>query len=268
MKKKINPVGKKYGKLLVLEEVRIPVVSTQKYRCSALQLRCQCDCGQIVMTYKGNVLYGKTTQCHNCQNSHIVIGEKKGSLTVLSRILDAKARNYLCKCDCGSEDTYRSHFLSHGKRICCERCRFPKKFVPKVPKKSRKENLADLNFTKHLRARSSLIGKKRGRLKIIAFSHWEQKKNRRRAYYKAKCKCGTEVIVRDCFAVKSCGCLRRDSAPKGEENHGAVLTNSQAKAIRKFKESNLGYTGRQLANMFGVQEHVISRVLLNKGYKD
>jgi hypothetical protein len=268
MKRIINPIGSKYGKLLVLEEISYSIVSKQKYRNTLLKLKCKCDCGNIVMAFKGNILYGKTTQCRNCQNSHIVLGEKRGSLTILSRVNDEKRRIYLCECDCGSQDNYGSRFLSHGKNLSCKKCKFPKKFGPQIPKKTRKQAIADLNYTKHLRSKSSLIGKKNGRLKIIAFSHWEQKKERRRAYYKAKCKCGNEIIVRDCFAIKSCGCLQRETVPKGQDKHNAKLNSDQVKAIREFKKANVGYTGRQLADMFQVSEHLISNILLNKTYKE
>lgn len=267
MKRRVNPVGKKYGKLLVLEEMSSPIESTQKYRSTLLRLKCQCDCGSIVTVFKGNVLYGKTTQCRECQNSHIVIGEKRGTLTVLSRAFENGPRKYLCKCDCGLEGVYRSWFLENGKKICCEKCRFPKKYEPQIPKKTKKEAIEKTNFDKHLRSRDSLIGKKSGRLKIIAFSHWEQKENRRRSYYRAKCKCGNEVILRDCFAIKSCGCLHKESIRKGEDQKHARLTNKQVLAIREFKSCNIGYTGRQLADMFGVNEAIISNVLSEKTYK-
>lgn len=265
MKRTIDPIGKKYGKLLVLEEISAPIVSTQKYRASILKLKCLCDCGNIVTPFKGNVTTGKTTQCTNCQNSLITLGEKKGSLTVLSRILSEKCTKYLCRCDCGFEYPYSSRFLLHGKNICCKKCKSPKRFLPK---KTRAQSLAITNFNKHLRTRNSVIGKKIGRLKIIAFSHWEQGEIRRRAYYKAKCKCGNVIIVRGCFEVKSCGCLQKDAVLKGEDITQARLTNSQAQAIREFKKSNLGYTNRQLADMFRVGESLISRILLNKSYKE
>lgn len=47
----------------------------------------------------------------------------------------------------------------------------------------------------------------------------------------------------------------------------SILTNSQAAAIREFKKSNVGYTGRQLSHMFDVNETVISKVLREETYK-
>jgi len=264
MKRTVNPVGEKYGKLLVLEEFSEHIDSKQKYRKSFLKLKCQCECGNIVTPFKGNVLYGKTTQCTHCQNSHVNIGDKCGALLVLKREENGK---YLCRCDCGDEDIYNSLFLRKGKKKACDKCKFPKKYSPKSVIKSRKEAFQETNFLKHLKSKKELIGKKNGRLKIIAFSHWEQKGSRRRAFYKAKCKCGNEVIIRDCFAVKSCGCLHKDSMLKGEDQPAAKLTNAQAKAIREFKKSNVGYTQRQIASMFGVTEYSISSIVRGETYK-
>lgn len=268
MKRKNFPIGKTYGKLLVLEEIAIPFNSTQKNRKTLLHLKCRCECGQIVTPFKGNVLYGKTTACKYCQNAHIKIGQKHGSLSVISRDTSMKLSKYVCRCDCGFEDKYNRDFFKKAKKLCCKKCRYPKKYGPQEVKKTRKEAITETNYRKHLKAKSDIIGKKNGKLKIISFSHWEQKESRRRAYYNAKCKCGTLVKIRDVVSVKSCGCLQKKSVPRGEDNPAALLTNSQAKAIREFKASGIGYTGRQLADMFGVTEKTISNVLKNKVYKE
>lgn len=267
MKRKNFPIGKTYGKLLVLEEIAIPFNSTQKNRKTLLHLKCRCECGQIVTPFKGNVLYGKTTSCKYCQNAHIKNGQKHGSLTVISRDTSMKLSKYVCRCDCGFEDKYSPAFFKKAKKLCCKRCRYPKKYEPQEVKKNRKESMAHTNYLKHLKAKRDLIGKKSGRLKIISFSHWEQKASRRRPYYNAKCKCGNMVKIRDVSAIKSCGCLHKDAIPRGEDQPAAKLTNSQVKAIREFKNSGLGYTGRQLGEMFGVTEQVISGILNDKTYK-
>lgn len=266
MKRTIDAVGKKYGNLVVVEEISVPT-TTIKGRSSVLKLKCICECGDILLAYKTNVIHGKTTKCINCANSLIKIGEKIGSLTVLSRTIDGKVRKYICMCDCGYQDKYTARFLLHGKKIACQKCRFFKKFGPKVEKKTRKELLTALNFQKHLRARQSIIGKKNGRLKVIAFSHWENDGKKRRAYYKAKCKCGNEIVRRNILEIRSCGCLQKDSTPKAENQYNAKLTNSQVLAIREMKKCNLGYTGRQLAGMFNVNEQIISKILKGNLYK-
>lgn len=266
MKRTIDPVGKKYGKLLVLEEIRVET-SSIKNRKSILKLKCQCDCGNIILPFKSNVLYGKTTQCSYCQNSDVKMGEKRGSLTIISRVLGEKKTKFLCICECGFQDEYTSRFLLHGKKIACQKCRFFKKFGPKIEKKTRKQALTAINFQKHLRAKQSIIGRKNGRLKVIDFSHWEHDGKRRRSYYKAKCKCGNEIVRKNILEIRSCGCLQKDSVPKAENKHNAKLTNSQVLAIKEMKKSNLGYTGRQFAKMFKVNEQIISKILKGNLYK-
>lgn len=266
MERKVDAIGKKYGKLLVLEEISVPYHGIQKNRRTMIKLKCRCECGEIVITYKGNILYGKTKQCKHCQNAKLKIGDKKGALTILSRAYEGEIRKYLCKCNCGYEDLYRGQFLTRNKNPCCKNCKPPKKIKPIGIKKTRHEAIKETNFKKHLIAKSDLIGKKNGRLKIISFSHWEQKENRRRAYYKAKCKCGNEIIIRGLNNTKSCGCLQKDSSLKGENNGNAKLTNDQANAIREFKKSGLGYTNRQIADIFKINESQVSSILLGKIY--
>lgn len=266
MKRKIDVVGKKFGSLLVLEEIRVPYSIPSENRKSILKLRCQCECGSIIFPFKGNVLGGKTKSCLRCTDSKNLIGKKIGSVTVLRRDLNEDGVVYVCRCDCGSEILYKIRSLIRSAKVCCEKCRFPKKYSPQIPKKSRRESICQTNYLKHLKAKSDLIGKRIGRLKITGFSHWEQIGSRRRAFYKATCKCGNKITFRACSGVKSCGCLKKESASRGENHVGAKLTNSQADAIREFKKSNIGYTQKQIADMFGVSEDAVSKIIREKTY--
>jgi len=266
MKRTVDVVGLKFGKLLVLEEFNAEFIRPQENRKTILKLKCQCECGTIVTVFKSNILYRRTKSCKRCQNAKDLVGKTFGTLTVLKRELSERLTSFLCQCSCGNQQVCRTLFLTKGKNISCDRCLHPKKYAP--PKKSRKESMAETNYLKHIKAKKEIIGKRNGRLKIVSFSHWEQKGSRRRAFYNAKCKCGTMIKIRDRFAIKSCGCLHKDSIPKGEDQSVAKLTNSQVKAIREFKNSGIGYTGRQLGEMFGVSESLISSILRNKTYKE
>lgn len=268
MKKNTCVIGNRFEKLVVLEEFREEYVREKESRKTVLKLKCLCDCGTIFYPYKSNVIQGKTKGCIRCAHHSIVIGEKIGELTVLSRILLEKSSEYLCRCNCGQENIYKSTHLIKRNRYCCDRCRYPKKYAPKPPKKTRKEVMVIVNYMKHTEAVERVIGSKRGKLKFLSFSHWEINKSRRRPYYLAKCKCGKTFTVRIDAGNKSCGCSRKDSMPKGQDHCRSVLTNSQAKAIREFKESNIGYTNVQIAKIFGVTVHIISSVVLGKTYKD
>ena len=265
---KKDVVGTLINNLFVLEEIRIPYVGKQKNRKTVLKIKCRCICGTLFTPYKNNVLTGKTTKCTKCQNSKIKIGNSYGSLKVISRgERSNQGRNYLCLCTCSHQENISSHILLHGRDKRCTHCRFYKKFHPK-PTRPLKVILKERNFETHLKTKSKKIGKKFGRLKIISFSHWEQEITRKRAWYNSICECGNKLIVRGDLGAKSCGCLHKDSCLKGQYSPVALLTKKQVDAIREFKKSNIGYTGRQLSQIFGVHETVISSIILNKTYKD
>jgi hypothetical protein len=268
MKKIINPVGVKYGKLLVLEQIRVPFNGKEKYRKTTLKLKCQCDCGNIFYPFKGNVLSGTTTGCPRCQNCKDLSGGKFGKLHVLRRDLSRKKTSYVCLCDCGTEEVYSYIFLTKGKKIACDRCLHPKKYLPRKTKEEVIKNLIIGNFNKHENSKNSKIGKKIGLLKVIRFSHWKEEKTRRRPYYFCKCRCGNVCCIRGDWDVKSCGCLHKKNILRGESCPISKLTNKQASAIRELYRSGAGYTGRQLANMFGISEHIVSHILNDKSYKN
>lgn len=62
-----------------------------------------------------------------------------------------------------------------------------------------------------------ITGQRRNRLVVLGFDHMRK---RRRSYWKCKCDCGNEVILRkDCFYysyshIKSCGCWKREENRK------------------------------------------------------
>lgn len=266
--KKTDLSGKKIGDLKIINEFRAPYIGKDTHRKSILKLTCECACGKIFYPYKANVTQGKTTKCVNCANCKIKFDTKYGSLTAKKRVgSTTNGVVFLCQCECGEEENISVHILLHGKDKRCTKCRYFKKYSNK-PKITKKESLAIINYKKHISHKEKIIGKKFGRLKIISFSHWQEGIKRRRSWYNAKCKCGNFIKVRTSSDVLSCGCLQKESIPKWENNALAKLTKSQADAIRELKKSEIGYTGRQIASIFGVHESVISSILLNKTYKE
>lgn len=268
VKKKINLSGKKLGSLEIIQEFNAPYSGSNKNRKTLLKLKCKCECGQIFYPYKSNVITGKTTGCLNCSNSIKFIGKKIGSLLVINRDSDTESpRCYTCICDCGWTGNISSRYLRTGKNVRCIECRCPKKYTP-ISTLTREQAIAKTNYNKHLKAKEKWIGTKIGRLKIVSFSHWEMKGKRRKCFYNAKCKCGNIIIVRGDMRGRSCGCLKKDSALKGEDKNNSKLTNKQAEAIRELKKSKIGYTGRELSLIFGVSENSISKILTGKQYKE
>lgn len=261
-----NVVGNTFGNLEVLEEIRVPYIGSEKNRKTTLKLKCRCKCGNMCFPFKNNVLMGKSTGCPNCNNSKDLFGLKFGSLLVIKRDENRK-KKWICKCDCENEYSATVYMLRNAKDKRCDRCRFVKKFRPKISKKEAIENLKHFQVLKHEDSKLRKIGSRIGRLRIVEFSHWKYVKGRRRAYYKCKCKCGNIVETRGEVNTRSCGCLQKCSVLKGEHNGNSKLTNKEVVAIREFAQSNMGYTGRELAKIFQVTESVISNILRRETYR-
>ncbi|MBC5995273.1 hypothetical protein EAI30_07620 [Romboutsia ilealis] len=121
-----NNIGKRFGKLVVLERVDNSKDSRKVYRC-------QCDCGNIT-DIKGKYLYNGDTRscvCHkkdfkeykekNYKEALKKIGEKHGMLTIIDVNMNNKRRAYdmVCKCECGtiSRKTYSQ--IIKGEIVSC-----------------------------------------------------------------------------------------------------------------------------------------------------
>jgi hypothetical protein len=119
-----------------------------------------------------------------------ITGQKFGTLTVLEytdkKNKKGERRLWRCRCKCGSEILTTSGPLLSGKRKSCG-CNNPKKF-------------------------QDLVGKRFGKLIVIKFDHKEGKGSGViRYFWKCKCDCGNETIVRRGHLkdgkIRSCGCL-------------------------------------------------------------
>lgn len=73
--KLVNIVGRKFGKLTVVESLgRITKPGTKR---PAHYVRCRCDCGGIIETHISSVQRGSTTSC-GCNKSHYAFGTPSG----------------------------------------------------------------------------------------------------------------------------------------------------------------------------------------------
>lgn len=108
--------GKRYGKLLVLEDY-LP----------NKRIRVRCDCGNIVLKDKEQVSAGNTTSCHQglCKSiTKDLTGQKFGMLTAIKLIRrEGKPQSFWeCKCDCGQVKIIRaSGLLSSVKSCGCQK---------------------------------------------------------------------------------------------------------------------------------------------------
>lgn len=131
------------------------------------------------------------------------VGRRFGKLTVTKQFRgdDGNARVVL-RCDCGNERTSRASCCVAGRVTSCG-C------AKRGPRLNRRG------------VRKSLIGERRGRLVVTAFSHMENGLG----WWQCKCDCGNRCLAdRDNFRKghkQSCGCLTIYTRPK---THGMTGT--------------------------------------------
>lgn len=213
----LEMVGKKFGKLLVLEP--------GKYYNNKYYWKCKCDCGNIIETSESNLVSGRSTQCTVCghkssgnkkANELIKIGDRFGKVIVLEKVKNKNPKNtkatYKCKCDCGNIFITTGDLLRKGITTSCG-C-------------YRKEKLID----------TSIIGKKFGMLTIVDVDSIRKNKK----YVKCKCDCGNITIKRyDSLKngdILSCGCLGESF---GERKIEEILNNLSITNKRQYMFDDL-----------------------------
>lgn len=158
-------------------------------------------------------------------NNDSIIGKKFNMLTVISK---SKFRNasrtikYKCICECGNITYATKCELKTGHKKSCG-C-------------YRRSKISD-----------GIIGKKFGYLTVLEYLYTNKNG---RAFYKCKCACGNEVVVRsDCLKTKnniSCGCKQKKNAKVQAEKmrfadtnvkflEGALKNNKSKRAISGIK---------------------------------
>ena len=122
--------GMRFGRLLVLEEIKERSYSPQGL--PQIKYKCLCDCGNIVEVYGSNLRKGNTKSC-GCFNSEAIsnrrlkdlTGQRFGLLTVIKRAPDyisPEGRHqtmWLCKCDCGREVAVNTNSLKKSLTKSC-----------------------------------------------------------------------------------------------------------------------------------------------------
>ena len=165
-----------------------------------IQYVCQCQCGTISIVSKTNLLTGRSSSCIHCKGK-ILLGQKFGKLTVISKAQNKKNRGYWhCKCDCGNECDINTAFLLSGHTRSCG---------------------CLLKEVAHNR-RIDLTGQRFG--KLTALYPIKTKKGDKQPYWHCKCDCGNEKDIQAgalrSGATWSCGCMKS----KAEENIINLLT--------------------------------------------
>ncbi len=107
-------IGKRYGRLVVIEKTDKRYHSTTIYKC-------RCDCGNIVELTINKLHSGHTKSC-GCLKRRTVdlTGQKFGRLTVIGFAYTKNKKNYWeCKCDCGNTCFVPTTYLTTGVTISC-----------------------------------------------------------------------------------------------------------------------------------------------------
>lgn len=184
-----NLVGKRFGRLIVLEQLEDKNGWTQ--------FRCKCDCGNEKITSGNNLIYGSTQSC-GCLHKEVVstkltenlINQRFGKLVVIAKSKSKYNKvHWLCKCDCGNETIVSTSGLKTGHTKSCG-C-----FQDDVASETHYVDLSGRDF---------------GKLHVI-----ERVDNSKTGIvrYKCKCECGNETIVASGHllsgSIQSCGCWKQ-----------------------------------------------------------
>ena len=112
-------IGDRYGHLVVIGEA-------EKESNGQLRYKCQCDCGNIIITRGTRLRNGEKKSCGKCvynnyHNFENLTGRRFGKLVVLEYVGTNKNRHSIwkCQCDCGIIKNISGHDLKMGKTKSC-----------------------------------------------------------------------------------------------------------------------------------------------------
>ena len=112
-------IGDRYGHLVVIGEA-------EKESNWQLRYKCQCDCGNIIITRGTRLRNGEKKSCGKCvynnyRNFEDLTGRRFGKLVVLEYVGTNKNRRSIwkCQCDCGIIKNISGHDLKMGKTKSC-----------------------------------------------------------------------------------------------------------------------------------------------------
>lgn len=127
MSRKIEMVGKRFGRLVVLEEAG-------KDKNGCIRYKCKCDCGKSSTPLGASLRYGCSTSC-GCGTGRTaveMIGKRFGHIVIIKEAEKNKhgQKMWECHCDCGKYSTLCGSSLRSGSSTSCG-CRTGKEFNQK-----------------------------------------------------------------------------------------------------------------------------------------
>ena len=120
MKNRENLIGKRYDKLVVVEQMKSTKQGQRRWLC-------KCDCGGTCVSTTGNLNSGHTTNC-GCKKSPDLTGKVFGKLTVLGRSDKRNPRGkrttpmWECRCECGAITYKATDTLTNPDMSMCNEC--------------------------------------------------------------------------------------------------------------------------------------------------
>jgi 5-methylcytosine-specific restriction endonuclease McrA len=225
-----------------------------------------CKCGTNLVVRQCNLLLGKKKSC-GCMNYEnilsgvknrkkykierklsVSVGQVVGRLTVVEKIQDKK--EFLCKCECGNVKIIKYRYLRDGVTKSCG-C---------LIKETSGITMSKNNIKRRSKKLTVSEGDKFGRLTVVSRSQDGRYKT-----LVCLCDCGNERVSTQSKLIKgyirSCGCLRKDSAIETISKH--------QKNYRKSKgldpDKNITYDGKILRAIF--YEKIAKEVYKRDGYK-
>ncbi len=174
MGSKINLIGRRYEKLVVMEEAI-------NYEKSGIYWLCKCDCGNE-KTVLGKYLKNQDVKSCGCLKlKKNLTGQKFNKLTVKKNLGND---DWECVCDCGKIKITTYNYLKNGAVKSCGCIKNPRIF-------------------------RNLVGKVVGRLIVI-----EQDTNTEYKKWICECNCGVKKSFKERDLLKelveSCGCIRKE----------------------------------------------------------
>lgn len=198
MPKKIDLTGKRFGRLIVLNEN--PIRKNQK-----IQWDCICDCGNLT-TVKGQCLKNGETKSCGCLNTESPneLGKVYGKWKVIKKAPSKNKRAYwTCECECGNiVDVLAQNLRSRTSTSCgCQN-------------------------------RVNLVGQIFGKLTVIKENPIRKNEH---VQWDCLCECGNTTTVElgnlKSGAVISCGCVKKSI---GEINIEQILKENNIKHVREY----------------------------------